>query len=313
MLEINQTITTTLILLGFENLQSCKMFVFIFFLIIYVMTLIGNLLIVVLVLTSHHLSAPMYVFLSNLSLSETLFTTNIVPNMLWVIWAEGGAMSITGCIVQFYFFGASTTIESFLLTVMSYDRYLAICNPLRYTSIMNLRLCHKMVSCCWVSGLTLMAITIILVCRLQFCLNVIDHFFCDLGPLLTLSCSDTFIVEMEIFVVSIPLVIFPFVFIVVTYVCIFLSILRISSTTGRKKAFSTCSSHMTVVGLYYGTLMALYIAPSKGRSFRGNKILSLLYTVVTPLCNPIIYSLRNKEIKITFRTQIQKLIKSLNN
>ncbi|XP_075433921.1 olfactory receptor 11A1-like [Ascaphus truei] len=240
----------------------------------------------------------MYFFLSHLSLSDILLTTDIVPNMLNVIIAEGAVISLAGCISQFFLFAVSVTAECFLLTVMSYDRYLAICHPLHYSAIMDFKLCCQMVFWSWFLGFMATLNMVILVCSFQLCNpNVIDHFFCDLTPFLEHSCSNRFIAETVLSFLGIPCVILPFIFIIVTYVCITLTILRISSTTGRQKAFSTCSSHLAVVCTYYGTLFAKYVVPSKGKSLTVMKITSLLYTVATPLFNPIIYTLRNKEIQ----------------
>ncbi|XP_075434300.1 olfactory receptor 5G29-like [Ascaphus truei] len=240
----------------------------------------------------------MYFFLGHLSLCDILFITNIVPYMLHAMMEEGSRLSVSRCIAQFHILGFSASTECFLLTVMSYDRYLAICNPLRYTTIMDQRLCLHLVSCAWLIALMLAITTFLFICKLQFCgPNVIDHFFCDLGPLLELSCTDTSTVKLQILVCSISIVVFPFVFITVSYVSIFLTIIRISSTTGRQKAFSTCSSHLASVCTYYGTLFVVYVVPSGGHSLSINKTLSLLYTVVTPLFNPIIYSLRNHDIR----------------
>ncbi|XP_075434308.1 olfactory receptor 5P66-like [Ascaphus truei] len=294
----NQTSVTEFILLGFKSLHSINVLLLCLFLKIYMVTITGNLMIIFLVSTSQRLSSPMYFFLSHLSLSDIFLTTNIVPNMLYVILQDGGTMYFIGCITQLYLFGVSAVTECLLLTVMSYDRYLAICNPLRYTSIMGLKLRFHLVTWSWLLGFLLTLITISLVYQLEFCgPNVIDHFFCDLAPLLELSCSDTSLVVISNFLIATPITLIPFILIFVTYVCIFLSIIRISSNTGRQKAFSTCSSHLIVVCLFYGTLITLYVVPSKGHSMNANKVLSLLYTVITPLFNPFIYSLRNQEIR----------------
>ncbi|XP_075433856.1 olfactory receptor 6Y1-like [Ascaphus truei] len=306
MIENNHTIVTEFLLLGFQNLHSLKILLFTVFLVTYIMTLSSNLLIIALVSTSHNLHSPMYFFLVHLSLSDILLTTVIVPNMLRLIWGEGGTMSVTGCISQLHLFASSVATESLLLTVMSYDRYLAIGHPLRYTTIMNLKLRLQLVIWSWFLGFVLTLILILPISQLHFCIpNVIDHFFCDLAPLLKHSCSDTSFLEIEVFVITFPVCFLPFVFIIVTYICIFLTILRIPSTTGRQKAFSTCSSHLTVVGTYYGTLIIIYAIPPREQSFTINKVLSLLYTVVTPFFNPIIYSLRNQEIGIALRRRFQ--------
>ncbi|KAM4749405.1 olfactory receptor 6X1-like [Rhinophrynus dorsalis] len=181
---------------------------------------------------------------------------------------------------------------------MSYDRYLAICNPLHYSSVMNFQRCLQLVLCSWVMGFTLALSSVLRLLGLQFCgPNVIDHFFCDLVPFLQLSCSDTSFVELMNFVIGIPVTLLPLMFIIATYVYIFHTILRIPSTTGRQKTFYTCSSHLTVVSIYYGTIIIAYLFNYKEHLLNLNKALSFLYTVVTPFLNPIIYSLRNKDIK----------------
>ncbi|XP_063309543.1 olfactory receptor 11A1-like [Pelobates fuscus] len=298
----NLTTITEFLILGFENLHTLKLLLFFIFLIIYIFTVGGNLMIIVLVLTSHHVQSPMYFFLSHLSFCDVLLTTNAVPNMLRVIVEEGSTMSVNGCLTQFYLLCSSTIAECFLLMVMSYDRYLAICIPLRYFSIMSHTFCLILVFFSWTFGTMLPLMAVIPVFHLHFCGdNVIDHFYCDFAPLMELSCSDTTLVEREVFVSSIPTVVLPFIFIVVTYVYIFFTIMNIPSTKGRKKAFSTCSSHLSVVSAYYGTLIIKYMVPFRGHSVSINKTVSLLYTVFTPLFNPLIYSLRNKEIVVAIQ------------
>ncbi|KAM4697230.1 olfactory receptor 6P1-like [Discoglossus pictus] len=217
-------------------------------------------------------------------------------------------MSFIGCITQFQLFGTSTGTECLLITVMSYDRYLAICNPLWYMSIMDTKLKYHLVICSWLLGFTITLTISVLVGTLHFCgPNIIDHFFCDFGPLLKLSCSDTYIITIVDYVVTIPITILPFVFIILSYTYISVTILRIPSASGRKKTFSTCSSHLAVVCMFYVSLIATYVIPATGRSVIVQKALSFLYTVMTPLFNPLIYSLRNQEIRTGFR----KIVKSL--
>ncbi|XP_063785695.1 olfactory receptor 11L1-like [Pseudophryne corroboree] len=181
---------------------------------------------------------------------------------------------------------------------MSYDRYLAICHPLRYTTIMTTKLQHSLVIYCWAFGFLLTQITLIFLCQLQFCgPNVIDHFFCDAVPFVELSCTYNYALQLEIVIIDIPIVIIPFILVVISYICVFTTILGISSTTGRKKTFSTCSSHLTVVTMFYGTLITIYLVPANRDFLTVNKLIALLYIVVTPLFNPIIYSLRNQEIR----------------
>ncbi|XP_044138636.1 olfactory receptor 6F1-like [Bufo gargarizans] len=295
----NQTTVYEFILLGFPGLHTFWLFVFLILLIIYVVTMFGNLLIIGLVSSTSQLQSPMYIFLTHLSVCDILISTNVGPNTLRVIASRTCYISALSCDIQLYFFGASALIESALLSVMSYDRYLAICNPLHYAAIMNHTLPHSLAMTCWLAGFLLSMITEILIFQLDFCgPNIIDHFFCDLAPLLQLSCSDTKSVEIHVSVTVMTIVFTQLLFVIGTYICIFSSILQLSSTSSRQKVFSTCSSHLMVVSTYYGTLIALYVAPSRGYSLNLNKMLSLLNTIVTPLCNPIIYSLRNKEIKI---------------
>ncbi|XP_068129398.1 olfactory receptor 11L1-like [Hyperolius riggenbachi] len=302
---MNRTDISEITLLGFENLQDFKYVTFCLFLIIYMVTITGNSLILLLVSTNTRLQSPMFFFLGHLSFSDILLTSNIVPSMLYIILLGKGVVSLQGCIVQFFFYGASATTECLLLTAMSYDRYLAICKPLHYTLIMDLKLSLYLVAFSWSLGFAITLIPVFLMQTLWFCgPNVIDHFFCDLGPLLELSCLDASIVKYEVFVFSSLLTIVPFIFITVTYVYIFLTIVRITSVTGRQKTFSTCSSHLAVVCTYYGALFAMYVVPSRVQSLNMSKVVSLLYTVVTPLFNPIIYSLRNHEIKSVIRKHL---------
>ncbi|XP_018425501.1 PREDICTED: olfactory receptor 998-like [Nanorana parkeri] len=301
----NNTVILDFFLLGFRNLSFYKWILFALLLVVYVVSLSGNLLIVTLVSLSRILQSPMYFFLSHLSFCDIIFTTTILPNMLSIILHEGSRVSIAGCIVQYHIFGLCASTESFLLTTMSYDRYLAICHPLRYTAIMNVTLQTLLVISSWLLSLIVTLVSLVLICSLQFCgSNIIDHFFCDVAPILQLSCSDTSIVKLEIYVCSVPIVLFPFLFITGSYISIFLNIIQISSTTGRQKAFSTCSSHLIVVCLYYGTLFAVYVVPTNFSSLNINKSLSLLYTVITPLFNPIVYTLRNQDIKSVLESYI---------
>ncbi|OCT66431.1 hypothetical protein XELAEV_18042681mg [Xenopus laevis] len=214
-------------------------------------------------------------------------------------------LSITDCITQFYFCGIALTSEILLLAVMSYDRYLAICNPLQYIVIMVKKRCDKLVTLCWLFGITVSAAGSSMIRTLHFCgPNLIDHFFCDFFPLLQLSCSDTSAVELEQVFLAVPFVVSPIVYIVGTYICIFITVIRIPSTLGRKKAMSTFSSHLTVVCTFFGTLISVYVAPASGNYLNTNKVVSVLYAVVTPLFNPVIYSLRNSEIRLAFKKYI---------
>ncbi|XP_077118568.1 olfactory receptor 11L1-like [Ranitomeya variabilis] len=298
MQESNFTAVTEFFLLGFQGSQGFRISLFCLFLVISCGTICGNLLIITLVSTSKNLHTPMYFFISQLSISDILIITDIVPYLLHVLMNNGGSISLIECITQFYFLCASESSECFLLTMMSYDRYVAICNPLRYSTIMTNRHCVILSITCWLFGFSFLLIFLIKIAKLNFCgANTIDHLFCDIVPLLELACSDVFIIHLEIYLVSILNVIIPSTIIVISYVYIVLAVLKIPSSTGRQKAFSTCSSHLIVVSLYFWTIFSVYVVPTKSQTLTMSKILSLLYTVFTPLINPIIYSLRNTDIR----------------
>ncbi|KAM4749242.1 olfactory receptor 11A1-like [Rhinophrynus dorsalis] len=299
MREGNRTLITEFFLVGFGDLHGLKKLFFFIFLIIYVLALIGNCLVISLVAANASLHSPMYFFLSQLSLSEILFTTNIVPNMLHLIMVGGGNVSVTGCLIQFYLIGGPSAAQCLLLAAMSFDRYVAICNPLHYTSIMTSRLQLHIVIFCWLSGFTMLLIDYVFISQLEFCnSNIINHFYCDVANVVEISCSDTSTVKVVNSLIAVPAVLSPFLFTIMTYISILHTILRIPSTSGRQKAFSTCSSHLTVVCMYYGTLItSIYVFPHEEHSVNANKIMALLYIFVTPFFNPLVYSLRNQDIR----------------
>ncbi|XP_056424959.1 olfactory receptor 11L1-like [Hyla sarda] len=301
----NSNTVTKILLLGFQDLHSFKISFFLLLLLIFCVTICGNLLIIVVVSYSQSLHSPMYFFLTQLSFSDILLSTIIVPNMLQVVLYEGRSLPFIDCLIQFYFFSVLETLESLFLSVMSYDRYQAICNPLHYSAAMDLTFCLKAVLLCWVLTFAVSLTLTVTISQLQLCgPNIIDHFFCDLDPILELSCSDTFYIKLVDMILAVPFAIFPFMVIMVSYVYIIFTILKIPSTTGRQKTFSTCSSHLAVVSLYYGSLICIYLFPNKGNV---KKILSLFYTAVTPLLNPMIYSLSNREIKQAFIKLMRKM------
>ncbi|KAM4038653.1 olfactory receptor 11L1-like [Anomaloglossus baeobatrachus] len=311
MFQKNSTIVTDFFLTGFQNIEKYKIFFFIIGLNIYIMTILGNLLIITMVSTSHLSQSPMYFFLSHLSLCDFLFSSNIVPKMMHITIKGGSTISFSGCLIQFYVFSSCTTTECYLLTVMSFDRYVAICIPLRYSSVMNSKLCLLFAIWSWLLGFLFMLITISLLCQLDFCgSTTINHFYCDFIPLLELSCSDVSPIIIETFVLVNVIVLLPFLTVLGSYISIFWTIIGIASSTGRKKTFSTCSSHLLVVGTYYGSLLSIYLFPTRGQSDNINKMLSLLYTLGTPMLNPIIYYFRNQEIQRQF-SKILISIKSL--
>ncbi|XP_053545600.1 olfactory receptor 10A7-like [Bombina bombina] len=304
MQENNQSDVTEFLLLGFTNSPVSKLCIFLIILPLYNVTVAGNLMIITLVLVSPYLKLPMYYFLSNLCLCDVMLTTSIVPNMLFIIWKKGETISFGVCLLQFYIYAVSGGAECLLLTVMSYDRYLAICKPLHYASIMNFNQCLNLIFWSWFLGSLATMILVIMISFLKFAgPKTIDHFFCDLDPLLKISSSETYFVKLEILMATFPIICVPLLIIVVSYIHIFITVLNISST-GRQKVFSTCSSHLTVVCAYYGTMFTIYTVPSKIKSTDTDKFLSLIYMVVTPLLNPLIYGLRSKDI----RRALKKLV-----
>ncbi|XP_073514008.1 olfactory receptor 1500-like [Phyllobates terribilis] len=309
MCEDNHTTVTYVLLLGFQNLQSFKIPLFVILLLVYIIILVGNLLVVLTVLIAKNLRHPMYIFLQNLAFCDFLFSSVVVPQLLYVTWWETGQLVIVGCIFQFYMYSFLGIVQSFLLTVMAYDRYLAICDPLRYSSLLSIKHCHQLVYLSWSLAFVLDSVEVILIFHLKFCdSNIIDHFFCDLSPILELASSDTFIIIWQDLFLSVIAILLPFLFVLISYICIMITILNIPSITGRKKAFSTCSTHLLLVVIYYGALIALYLAPSGDNSHNENKFKSLINTVLTPFSNPLIYSVRNKELVRGFKTFVHRQI-----
>ncbi|KAM4038643.1 olfactory receptor 1500-like [Anomaloglossus baeobatrachus] len=303
----NLTEGSDFFLLGFQRGQYLTIFFICLLLVVYCGTICGNLLIITLVSISKNLHTPMYFFISQLSISDILLPTDIVPKMLNILLNNGGTITVNGCITQFYFFCASEAFECFLLTVMSYDRYVAICNPLRYTTVMTSDRCVILAAICWMLGFSITLMYCITISMLTFCgPNIIDHFFCDLVPLLESACSSTYTIELEVFIMCFPILFIPLTVIIVSYINIIVTILQFQSNISRQKAFSTCSSHLIVVSIFYTTLLSVYMFPKGEQSINFSKILSLLYTVFTPLINPIIYSLRNKDIKKALQEMINK-------
>ncbi|XP_063158176.1 olfactory receptor 1E16-like [Candoia aspera] len=298
----NQTSITEFLLEGFGNLPELQPLLSLFFLIIYLATVTGNLLIILLVVADHHLHTPMYFFLANLSCLETCYSSIILPQMLANLFSGQKSISFMGCMIQFYLFGSCVGIETYLLAAMSYDRYLAICRPLLYASIMNRKLCFQLIASTWISSMMANGILMCLMAQLSFCgPNIIDHYFCDFFPMEKLSCSDTRLIELITFLMTFGFTITPFLLTLISYFCIIENILKLSSTTEKKKAFSNCSSHLMVVGIFYGTIIIVYMLPDIPILRQLNKVFSVFYTVLTPLVNPLIYSLRNKEVRKALR------------
>nr|XP_056720500.1 olfactory receptor 11L1-like [Euleptes europaea] len=304
---VNETAITTFFLLGFGNAPELQIPLFLVFLIIYSVTMAGNLIIIVLVIMDHHLHIPMYFFLGNLSCLETFYTSTLLPTMLASLLTGDRTISVRGCFIQLYCIGSLVIAECYLLASMSYDRYLAICKPLQYATLMNRRLCILLTAASWLWGTTVMTLVMSLMSQLKFCgPHEIDHFFCDLTPLINLSCSDTTLVTLVGLTASVIDIVPPFLLTLTSYVCIIAAIVKIPSSDGRKKAFSTCSSHLMVVSIFYGSLISVYALPKKEALKEVDKIFSVFYTVLTPLINPLIYSLRNKEVKKALRRVVSK-------
>ncbi|XP_067388320.1 olfactory receptor 6N1-like [Emydura macquarii macquarii] len=303
----NQTAVTKFIFLGLGNLPDLQLLLFLLFLVIYIATVAGNTLIVLLIVVNQHLHTPMYFFLGNLSSLETCYTSTILPRMLASLLTGDRTISVSGCITQLFFFGALASTECYLLAVMSYDRYLAICKPLHYSTLMNPRFCLQLAAGSWLNGCLAITIFISFMSRFIFCgPNEIDHFYCDPVPLINLACGDTRLMVLLDFVLACVFTLPPFLLTLTSYVCIIASILRIHSTTGRQKAFSTCSSHLIVVTVFYGALMIVYMLPKHNALGVLKKVFSLCYTVLTPLVNPLVYSLRNREVKRALSKAVHK-------
>ncbi|XP_064148308.1 olfactory receptor 11G2-like [Loxodonta africana] len=290
------------ILLGFPCTSGIQIFLFALFSVTYILTLIGNLCIICAVRWEHHLHTPMYILLANFSSLEIWYVTSTVPSMLANFLTETKIISFSGCFLQFYFFFSMGSTETFFLSVMAFDRYLAICRPLHYPSIMTVRCCIRMGACCWVCGFTCFLLPVYLISQLPFCgPNTIDHFLCDPGPLMKLSCVPAPATEVTCAVFNSVLIFSAFLFISSSYTLVIRAVLRVPSADGRRKAFSTCGSHLAVVSLFYGSITVMYVSPIAGNAAGIQQIVTLFYSVLTPLFNPLIYSLRNKEMKEALR------------
>ncbi|XP_074838694.1 olfactory receptor 6F1-like [Carettochelys insculpta] len=303
----NATLIVDFILLGFGSGPELQPLLFLLFLVIYVVSVAGNSLLVALVVVDHHLHTPMYFFLGNMSFLEICYISTILPRLLASLLTGERAISVKGCLVQIYFFGVLAAVESLLLAAMSYDRYLAICHPLRYAALMNGRVCCQLVAGSWISSFLGCTIINSFLWQLTFCdSKEIDHIFCDFTPLIKLSCDDTQTVQLLTFTIASIGALVPCLLTLTSYICIITTILRIPSTTGRQRAFSTCSSHLIVVSVFYGTVIAVYVFPTGNTPKILHKLFSLVYAVLTPMINPVIYSLRNKEVNESLRKTFLK-------
>ncbi|XP_008824265.1 olfactory receptor 6M1 [Nannospalax galili] len=304
----NWSTVTEFTLIAFPALLHIRIALFVVLLLMYTVTAAGNIIIISLIWIDPHLQTPMYFFLSNLSLLDISYTTSVTPKLIACLLAQKKTISFAGCISQTYFFFFLGTVEFILLAVMSFDRYVAVCIPLRYAVIMNSRVCFLLVLGCWVGGFLSVLVPVIVVAQVPYCRKEINHFFCDIGPLLQAACADTHFIEKLNFILSALVILSSLGFTLGSYTYIISTILRIPSGKGRQKAFSTCASHITVVSIVYGSNIFVYVRPNQNNSLGFDKVAAILITVVTPLLNPFIYSLRNEKVKEVLRHTINRLI-----
>ena len=303
----NQTLISHFILLGLFNDTPLHLLLFSVIMVMFLVALSGNGLMILLINADSRLHNPMYFFLSWLSLMDLMLISTTVPRMAIDYLLGHGSISFTGCGLQILFFVTLLGDECFLLALMAYDRYVAISNPLRYSVIMNRRVCWLMVALCWLSGLVDGLIQAIYTLSFPYCSSQeIDHFFCDIPAVLKLACADTSLYETMIYVCCVLMLLLPFSIISISYLLILITVLRMHSAEGQKKAFATCLSHMAVVSLFYGAAMIAYMQPQTYHSSKQDKVVSAFYTMITPMLNPLIYSLRNKEVASAFKKLLRR-------
>ncbi|XP_015665579.1 olfactory receptor 5V1-like [Protobothrops mucrosquamatus] len=295
---INETVPNEFLILGFSGLQELQLLLFFIILATYICILLGNISILTVVCLDPRLHTPMYFFLGNLSFLDICYTTTNVPQILVHLMAQKKSITHAGCVTQLYFFVSLVGTECILLAAMAYDRFAAICHPLKYTLIMKRPFCVQLAGACWVGGFLNSALHTYFIFHLPFCgANEINYFFCDIPPLLLLSCGDTSLNEIILLVAGVFIGWTPFVCIVLSYIYIISTVMKIQSNEGRIKAFSTCTSHLTIVILYYGSAIFTYVRPISTYALEKDQLISVLYSIVTPMLNPLIYTLRNKNIK----------------
>lgn len=303
----NHTVTT-FILLGLTDDPHLKTVIFVFLFLTYMLSVTGNLTIISLTFIDSHLQNAMYFFLQNFSFLEISFTSACIPRYLYNISTGDKTITYDNCAVQIFFTDLFAVTEFFLLATMSYDRYVAICKPLHYVTIMNKKVCRRLILGCWTAGFLVILPPLSLGLNLEFCdSNVIDHFFCDSAPLLKISCSETWLIEQMVIACAVLTFIMTLICVVLSYIYIIKAILRFSSAQQRKKAFSTCSSHMIVVSITYGSCIFIYVKPSAKESVAIDKGVAVLTTSVAPMLNPFIYTLRNKQVKQAVKDSIKRI------
>ncbi|XP_004621778.2 olfactory receptor 10AG1-like [Sorex araneus] len=300
--EANLTARTEFVLLGFSDVIYSQMSLFVIFFLVYLIIVFGNGIIILITIIDQSLQTPMYFFLGNFSFLEICYVSVTLPRMLKNLWTRERNISLLACATQMSFVLMLGNVESLLLTVMAYDRYVAICNPLHYPLMMNQKFCVQLVAACWLISVPSQIGQTSQIFSLSFCRsNQINHFFCDIPPMLKLACGDTFLNELLVFFAAVVFVMLPFLLVLASYSKIISTVLKLPSAAGRAKAFSTCSSHIIVVTLFFGSGMIAYLRPKSKDSSKADKFLSLFYTIVTPMFNPMIYTLRNKDVMIALR------------
>lgn len=296
------TVLTQFILVGFSSLEELQLLLFVIFLLLYLTILMANATIMAVIRFSRTLHNPMYGFLFILSFSESCYTFVIIPQLLVHLLSATKTISFVACATQLFFFLGFACTNCFLIAVMGYDRYVAICHPLRYTLIMNKRLGLALVSLSGVTGFLIALVATNLICGMPFCgPNRVNHYFCDMAPVIKLACTDTHVKELALFSLSILVIMVPFLLILISYGFILNTILKIPSTEGKRKAFATCASHLTVVFVHYGCASVIYLRPKSKSASHKDQLVAVTYTVVTPLLNPLVYSLRNQEVKAVLK------------
>ncbi|XP_026346477.1 olfactory receptor 11G2-like [Ursus arctos] len=296
------------ILLGFLCSQEVEILLFVLFSIIYILTLLGNSAIICAVWWNQQLHTPMYTLLSNFSFLEICYINSNVPNMLFNFLSKTKTISYNGCVLRFYIFLSLCATELFFLALMALDRYVAICQPLHYSTIMTRKVCRTLVSACWVGGFLWLVTPAILISQVPFCgSNVIDHYLCDLKAMLAISCVPVPKTMLTCSIFSAVITFITLFYILVSYILVLRAVVQVPKGSNRKKAFSTCASHLMVVSLFYGSVMVMYVSPGAASQPSMQKFLTMFYSIATPLLNPLIYSLRNKEMKIALRKVMCKV------
>ncbi|XP_069820245.1 olfactory receptor 5V1-like, partial [Dendropsophus ebraccatus] len=304
---MNQTYIQDFIILALTDHPDLKIVLFCTILIIYLMALVGNVIIILVSYLDKNLHMPMYFFLGNLSFVDIFYTSTTMPKMLQLLLAKRRFISFLGCVAQMYTFITLVGTECVLLAVMSYDRFLAVCSPLRYSLIMNHKICSLLAGFSWLSGLVNSIVHTFFTFHLHFCgSNTVNYFYCDIPPLLSISCDDISVNQTLLLSIGVFIGWTPFMCIIVSYIYIIVTIINMKSSEGRQKAFSTCSSHLTVVILYFGSVLFSYVRPISSYSMAKDRLISVLYSVVCPMLNPVIYTLKNQDFKKALHRQFSQ-------